>query len=88
MKTTTVERLADFKSGNGKYKRAYAQSPERIALIKRQSDAYQTVKKSREEWKAKTIRARTVAFTLSEMAEKIDSNVLRFIASELEEALR
>lgn len=88
--TTTARRLDEFKASSGRYvpKRAYSQSPERVALIKKQGDAVQTARKSRDEWKARAMRGRTVAVTLSELAERLDSNVLRFVAAEIEEALR
>ncbi len=51
-----AQRVVEFTTGTGRYarpKRAYGQPADQVATIKRQSDAIQTMRKSRDLWRTR-----------------------------------
>lgn len=59
--TKAAQRLLELQTATGRYerpRRAYGQPAEHVATIKRQSDAFQTVRKSRDAWRARAEKAK------------------------------
>lgn len=95
--TKAALRLEELKSGTGRYarpKRAYGQPAEQVAAIKRQSDALQTMRRSRDLWRARAeaaeravSAARLSVEALTELAMRASDRGILFSASKLRSAL-
>lgn len=93
-----AQRHVDFCNGTGRYerpKRAYRQPAEHVSTIKRQSDAIQTMRRSRDSWRARAQDAENALARVAETMEGLvqlavvsENNGIAFAAKKVVEALR